>query len=453
MNEINTQINNTKNSIKYYQQHENEFKISDEIFDYLNDYGKNIIQPSYEQIKSLLDRITKDIILINLDKNAQNYENSFNLNIFTDSVDTTLSVIKTNYIDSMNESIYQYGPKDYSNNLDIEVNARRLRRLDEGLSEQETSNDYQQMVADKSIDEAFHKLLTNSENIYKFINTFELFDEFDNIIDINLNKFNLAYKTAKQTIDGNDYEEDIYTPLEQKLTYLKNFTADYYIQVNESFYKIKNYLINSINEINKLFNECANITYKTFEDYYIDISKRVDIIDTEQNEDEETYEIKNHTSLTQNTGFHTDVNIESFTKKAKFKFSYELDKNERLKMPKVYANVINLNRPKKVNFKIYSDIDDCVKHVQEIEIEFNDAKYSMLLDYNASNGDIIANTIFEFDSYRYSVERYTTAKQEEICIDFLDICFPPICTNIRNETLDEKQYVDVDEKYKKKNIT
>ena len=125
------------------------------------------------------------------------------------------------------------------------------------------------MVADKSIDEAFHKLLTNSENIHKFINTFELFDEFDNIIDINLNKFNLAYKTAKQTIDGNDYEEDIYTPLEQKLTYLKNFTADYYIQVNESFYKIKNYLINSINEINKLFNECANITYKTFEDYYI----------------------------------------------------------------------------------------------------------------------------------------------------------------------------------------
>ena len=102
MNEINTQINNTKNSIKYYQQHENEFKISNEIFNYLNDYGKNIIQPSYEQIKSLLDRITKDIILINLDKNSQNYENSFNLNIFTDSVDKTLSVIKTNYIDSMN---------------------------------------------------------------------------------------------------------------------------------------------------------------------------------------------------------------------------------------------------------------------------------------------------------------------------------------------------------------
>ena len=453
LNEINTQINNTKNSIKDYQQHENEFKISNQIIDYLNDFGKTIILPSYEKIKTLLNRITKDIILVNLDKNSQDYENSFNLNIFKNSVDSTFSLKKENYIDSMNESIYQYGPKDYSNNLDIEVNSRRLRRLDTGLSEQESSNDYQQMIADKSIDEVFHKLLNNSENTKRFINSFEQFNEFNNIIEKNINELNLAYKISKETIDNNNYEEEIYTPLEIKLSYLKNFTTNYYIQVNESFYKIKNYLINSISEINELFNECANITYKTFEDKYIYISNKVHQINNEQNEYEEEYKIENQTSLRQDTVFYTDVNIESFTKKAQFQFSFELDKNERLKMPKVYAKIINLNRPKKVNFKIYTEMDDCVRSIQEIEIEFNDANYSMFLDYNATTGDIITDILSEFDSYRYSIERYTTSLGEEICLDYdeLPICFPATC--IRNETLQEKQYVDVDEKHKKTNIT
>ncbi len=34
----------------------------------------------------------------------------------------------------------------------------------------------------------------------------------------------------------------------------------YYKQINESYYKVKKYIIKSINDINTDLNECANIT-------------------------------------------------------------------------------------------------------------------------------------------------------------------------------------------------
>ena len=55
-------------------------------------------------------------------------------------------------------------------------------------------------------------------------------------------------------------------------------------------------------------------------------------------------------------------------KKANFKFSFNFDEINNLKMPKVYAHVINLSRPKKINMQIYSNLDSCVKNVAEYEV-------------------------------------------------------------------------------------
>ena len=72
LNDINNQINYTLTSINEYKEHFNAFKISDEIISYLNTYGKNIILPSYEQLKTLLNKVTKDKIFENLEKKFKN---------------------------------------------------------------------------------------------------------------------------------------------------------------------------------------------------------------------------------------------------------------------------------------------------------------------------------------------------------------------------------------------
>ena len=93
-------------------------------------------------------------------------------------------------------------------------------------------------------------------------------------------------------------------------------------------------------------------------------------------------------------------------KKANFKFSFNFDEINNLKMPKVYAHVINLSRPKKINMQIYSNLDSCVKNVAEYEVEFNNVNYTLILDFNTDSNDIITTIVTDFDAYQYSEERY-----------------------------------------------
>ena len=60
-------LNNTKNSIKYYQQHENEFKISDEILDEEENDLSNKKEDDYDQALSLNNKFKTENI--KLEKN------------------------------------------------------------------------------------------------------------------------------------------------------------------------------------------------------------------------------------------------------------------------------------------------------------------------------------------------------------------------------------------------
>ena len=125
------------------------------------------------------------------------------------------------------------------------------------------------------------------------------------------------------------------------------------------------------------------------------------------------------------------------------------------KMPKIYANVINLSRPKKMNIKIYTEFG-CGKSVQELDIEFNDANYSIVLDFNTSSTDIFATIISQFDDYQYNVQRYTIDDDNfTLCIygdDLVDICYKTLgCSNTINETISD-YYVKVPKKNKTKSF-
>ena len=457
LNNINLNINNTLHSINAYKEHFDKFEIPEELFNYLNNYGKNVIQPSYDNLENLLNKATKDLIFTNLESNSKEYENSYKNKEFNNLINETYSSIKLNYIKKINDSIYSYGPDNYPNNLNNKMNQKSLRRLDNDLTEEEKTNEKVLRIAVQSIDNTINQLLKNSENAKKFIKTFEKFAEFDNILKKNINNFNYAYKLSKQIIEDYNYEEDIELILNNKLSYLQGITLDYYNKINDSFYDVKTYLDDSITKIDDLLNKCANITGATFVDNYSKISKKVQTVDNEQNEDEKELNIKGHPTTSQNSIFYTDVNIKYMKKNALFKFNFEYDKKNGFQIPKIYAHVINLSFPKKANFKIYSTFGVCGKRVQEIDAEFNNANYSIFLDFNSNTDNILATINAIFDDYQYSVERYKTKDiKDPICIGGfgIDICYGQTkCIDEINQTEVVKSYVQVPKKSKNENLT
>jgi hypothetical protein len=182
LNNINLNINSTLISINAYKDNFDKFEISEELFNYLNNYGKNVIQPSYDNLEKLLNKATKDLILTNLESNSKVYENSYKIKDFNNLINETYSSIKLNYIKKINDSIYSYGPEKYPDNLNNKMNQKSLRRLENDITEEERTNEKVLRIAVQSIDDTIKQLLINSENAKRFIKTYEKFAEFDNIL-------------------------------------------------------------------------------------------------------------------------------------------------------------------------------------------------------------------------------------------------------------------------------
>ena len=454
LNDINLKLNNTQNAIKEYNNFLNNFRISEDMLFYIENFGKNKIKPCYENLLNLLNEITKNEIVESIEKNSKNYEESYDKNKILKFLNDSINEVKNKYIHTMNNSIYSYGIDNYKDNLNKKINENKLRMLNEN----ETL--YNKKVADKSIDEKFHKLLNNSNNMKNLIKNYENSNEFEKIIQKNIDKLEFAYKTSKTLIKKNEYSEEIELLIINKLEFLKNMSFDYYNKINESYYKIKNDFNSSIEEIDKLLNLCANKTFITFIDKYYEISNFTQSINTEREEEIEEYIKKEYPINLDNMIYYTDIHITNLVKKANFKFVFNFDEINNLKMPKIYAHVINLSRPKKVKLDIYSNIGTCGKNVESYKIVFNNVNYSMFLDFNTDSNDIISTIITDFDGYEYFIERYLIedSPDEKICLKelydnpfFVDFCFY-LNECERYKTISPKTKKYIDKKYNKKMI-
>ena len=127
-------------------------------------------------------------------------------------------------------------------------------------------------------------------------------------------------------------------------------------------------------------------------------------------------------------------------------------------MPKVYAHVINLSKPKKLNINISSEFGTCGKDIDSYEIEFNKVNFSVLLDFNTDSNDIILTVITDFESYQYTATKYTKKDSSEtICYDYTEtglgiMCFEGNDCETSAVTFKGKEINSIDKKYLKENI-
>lgn len=444
LNEINTKLNSTSEAIVEYNDHFYTFNISNELVEYLYNYGEKEVYPFFKDIKSLNDKIYKSAIISNLDTNCEDYEKAYDYEIFNSTVDSSFIEIKNNFIDDLEKSGHSYYD-NYEEKLNLKINNLTLRRLDEN---------YVSKIRDRDLAETFNKILNNSENLKIFIQSFEKFDEFDTKISESISELNSAYDESKILIINNNYTEEMTANFDDKLEYLKNHTLKYYSKINESFYNLKLYLNESIIKLYDLFNDCANITIETFEKKYKEIFDEVKPINYSKKEEIQIFS-KESEIKTQNYQITVKTELENIQEDIEIKYDYQFEKNKNnyLNVPSVRTSIINLSRPKKLKIDFIKDITNCAKEIETIEVIFNNVNYSVSLDFSPKTTNIISNISGLFDDYEYSVERYNTSDTKEmVCVgnfwNTIIICTPGKCTNRRDQTLKEKE----SKKVKKKEI-
>ena len=436
LNETNYKMNVTLDSINEYNNYFNSFKIPEEFIKFLNSYGKSTIEPTYKGLENLLNKETKNLTIQFLDKNSEEYEKIYNTDKFYEEMNKTYKSIKEENIDIILNEIQSYGSteNEYKDNLQNEIDKierRNLRRLNGEGTEEDISEEYKEKVADKSIDENFHKLLNSSENTISFINSFEYFYKFEENLEKYLTKLNISYKESQETIDTvYKEEEETYELLTERLQTLNNISLNYYLEIKESFYSLRKYIEDNLKEIYNSLNLCANSTYKIFATKYEEISNSSEAIDAQQDKIEEEINNIKKTSISQNTEYNTEAKIKSLFMKARFIFSLLTEEEGNIKKPKVKASVINQIRPKSIVFEISNSFGTCGKNIQKVEVQFNNVSYITDLNFDTKSTLINVTTKTDFDSYKYYISKYKIDNSDDnVCNSFLgiNICFEEEC--------------------------
>ena len=371
---LNETINNTLNSIEKYNKHFNSFEISDELLNYLNNYGNNYIKPSFKGITLILNEISKNNVIENLEINSQNFETNFIKYDFINYTNSTYLYFKDNYFDKIDNYIESYGLNDYPNKLNEEINKlKRRRRLDEFYSNNNK-------IPNKQINDIFNKLFNISEKNKLFINNLKQFHEFNKTIDKYIKNLNVAYHDSAKIIEENNYEESINNTLNYKLFYLNKITSNYYSKINESYYNLKDYLINSINKIDTKINKCFNYTFDTLINEYNKILNQIEPTNSEYSKFVEEISPIYYYFSPEDTKYNIKAELQNLKHYAKFNFGLEFDKNDKNKF-KLIANIINRSIPKNLIIDIFSEFGNCGRKGIILETEFNNAEYSMNVDY------------------------------------------------------------------------
>ena len=425
LEEINLQINMTLDLIKEYNSHLDVFKMPDELKEFLHNLVKNGIKPIYDVFKKKIDELSTNQIISNFEKNSKKYEKSFNLNEFEELYNTTFLDLKDNYIDNITQYLRHFYSK-YSLNF-----------------EKEAFKEYEEIINYKPSEETFQKILTNFENTKLFIETLKEFNDYDKIILNNINKLNIAFKESKKLIEDNKYEEEIDNNFTKKLLNLKEKSLDYYNKIKESYFNIKKYLNESIQNISNDINKCIEISNETLIDEYKELSEE-EPIDIEYTRNEEELNQFEDKFKIDDNNYKIEVDIKNLKHYAKFIYKIEFEDND-YKKPKIVASIINKSIPKNINIGVYS-VYGC-KNGIIINSNFEDATYSMNLNKDIKSTYINATTITNFEEYIYNYQQYQEKEIEEtfcFTVAYIEFCISTsqcsnITTLINEDKINEKK--------------
>ena len=146
------------------------------------------------------------------------------------------------------------------------------------------------------------------------------FSDFDKKINNYKNNLNIAYKSSKEQIKNNEYEEEIDNYLNSKLNNLSNTLNNYYDKINESYYQLRDFLNKSLHDIDNTLNRCKDITYNTFNFEYEKISNKTQPVYTKYNTTDKNLNTLKYTKKTEHKVNKVLADLFDYKEYGEFKF-------------------------------------------------------------------------------------------------------------------------------------
>ena len=395
LSEIENKLNNTLKAVEDYIKHFNSFNIPDSVKRFLEQYIANAISPKYEEINIILNAATKELVVKNLETNSEKFKNSYNYEKF-ESKNKEINDNLNNSFNKINESIKSYGAiePEYSENLDKEISKyNRIRNLDE-LDDDKRS--YNRRIADVKLDETFQEIKNSTLNIKQFIESLNLFTEFEEKINKYTNDINYQYIISQNIIKNN---KNHYEELDDKLNELNSYSLQYYKKVNSSYHKTKELIIESIGKINELIENCTNITFRTMAKKYNKIKEDFNLFNHTDHKTDEKPEIvvDDYNETIESNNYIVLSNIKNYVIDNEIKLEIIYEEGE---IPKIVGTFINKNRPKNWEIDIFSNFGQrCEKFGRKITAEMYNVSLSVDFEFNGGSNEAKFNATTDFDEY------------------------------------------------------
>jgi hypothetical protein len=112
------------------------------------------------------------------------------------------------------------------------------------------------------------------------------------------------------------------------------------------------------------------------------------------------------------------------------------------------ATIVDKSRPKKIALNVSSPFGTCGENINELEVEFNDANYTMNIDYSGGS-NITVTTFTNFEKYKYSTEVYQIGETNEtttVDANGYELEYRTKCKKAKTKVFKNKFDTEVEEK-------
>ena len=187
---------------------------------------------------------------------------------------------------------------------------------------------------------------------------------------------------------------------------MTNLSLEYYKNVNLTYNRMKNSIIEHIYEIGKLLNICANITYEIIPIKYMEIKNNVSSINESRYKEQNSIIIEDYTKISDETKHIIKTTIEKDIVENNFTLDIIVEEEE-IERLKVIEKVINKNKILDFDINIYSPTSQfCGKLGRIINPQFNDVVLSTIIIYDSGLNEAFINTTLFYDEYNIHTKFY-----------------------------------------------
>ena len=404
---IDAKINDTLKLVEKIKTYFDSFKISTEIEEFLDNFAEKKILPLHQEIKTVLDDKTKYLILDNLNLNSENYTKAYLSENIESKLNQTYILFRDKFFDKMNESLYEYGITDdiYLTNLEkeiINVSNSGIRRLEE----------VQEGFADLKLENTFKTLRASSQLVKQEIQTLDLFSNFEDKINTYINIIKDQYEKSNNLIKNRKYTEEISKKLYEKLENLKELSISYYNKVKIKYDKIKQYIEDSVINIDKLIEKSSDITYNVIKNKYEEIKNNFKQISSTNNkiENNDNIEVLNLKIIESSANYQAQIKIPEILVDNEFFFDI-IFKDGKYKLK---GKSINDDRPRSIVIDFSLKTETCIKIGKEMTVHLNNISSIVDLEFDSSSLETKINKAYNFSKYYITNQFYNQTQTYKI---------------------------------------